>query len=623
MLRTIVLLLLITGLINSAQATSSTYGSEFFIGFMRNIGATPFTSLKITVGTPMMEAVEFVVENNIGVLRTGVVTSNAPMVIVIPSDRQVTTGDINNREKGIRVSSVTNGNLLYVIAENFVTFLNYGVYTAYPCQSLGNEYEYGIVSAGNSFRSQFLLVGCSNDTIITVTPTQSVTLPTDTQVSSTTLTIAPDTQSNDFILHRMQTLLVSSFDDLSGTIITSNKPLVVISGHECANIPLSEAGCEPLAVQVPPIATWGTEFFLAPFAGRDGPQAFKAVSSKTNTSFVYTCNSESSLAPETNILSLFSDSYCFLQSSDPILVTTLSFGGTIDNQGDPSISIVSPIDQHIQNIDFVSLPTKDFPSNYITVTISAQHYDPESILLDGQPIGCEWQEIIDADDNVVGYGCNRTVSSNINVPMKHTISHSADGLLSVVAYGFNSFPALGYAYLTGQELKISDDGDDNFLPLLDLATLPGMAILDNSSADSTSNPIPIPGGFIFGNETATVAYVNENGVISFNNLWRFSVPDKLPTNNFYTRTGLAVAPFWSDNDIRKEGSVKYVTFDANDAATNPQGSEWLQQVNRYIQRTRAVEEEPFRGIWILTAHWDGVHPSPHGEDDHRDRKSVV
>ena len=111
--------------------------------------------------------------------------------------------------------------------------------------------------------------------------------------------------------------------------------------------------------------------------------------------------------------------------------------------------------------------------------------------------------------------------------------------------------------------------------------------------------------------------VNENGVISFNRPWKFSVPERFPTRNYWTRTGIAVAPFWSDNDIRREGAVRFATFHSNDAASNnPVGRNWLHQVNTYIQSTQQEGEEEFEGNWVLTVHWDNVHPSPHGEEDH-------
>ena len=39
----------------------------------------------------------------------------------------------------------------------------------------------------------------------------------------------------------------------------------------------------------------------------------------------------------------------------------------------------------------------------------------------------------------------------------------------------------------------------------------------------------------------------------------------------------------------------------------------MDQVNEYIHEV----DEDFTGGWLLIVHWDNVHPSPHGEDDHR------
>ena len=110
--------------------------------------------------------------------------------------------------------------------------------------------------------------------------------------------------------------------------------------------------------------------------------------------------------------------------------------------------------------------------------------------------------------------------------------------------------------------------------------------------------------------------MNENGVISFENPWKYAYPELLPTNNDDIQNSFIAAAFWSDNDIRKDGVIRYATYDrAND--NNPSGKAVLDQVNKVIQtRQDGENEEPFEGLWMLIAHWDGVHPSPHGGEDH-------
>lgn len=105
--------------------------------------------------------------------------------------------------------------------------------------------------------------------------------------------------------------------------------------------------------------------------------------------------------------------------------------------------------------------------------------------------------------------------------------------------------------------------------------------------------------------------VSENGVISFGTTWTFSHPQIFPTSNYYIQQSSVVAPFWSDNDIRKEGTVRYVAI-TEGAST--QENELLAEVNTFLQEMENIQD--FVGTWMLVAQWEKVHPHPHGADDH-------
>ena len=59
--------------------------------------------------------------------------------------------------------------------------------------------------------------------------------------------------------------------------------------------------------------------------------------------------------------------------------------------------------------------------------------------------------------------------------------------------------------------------------------------------------------------------VSENGVFSFQEPWKFSHPSRFPTDYFFTQTSNVIAPFWSDNDIRREGTVHYAAIARGDS----------------------------------------------------------
>ena len=445
---------------------ASTYGQEFYVGFLNNIGGSDFSSLQIVIGTRALSA-QLKVETNDEVIHEEILTHRAPVVISLDSALQVTSSEFTNRHKGLHIYS-TGSESIYVLVKNFITFVNLGAYLAYPCLKFETDsiYEYFVISADDPddlLHSEFLLVGCENNTEIIIIPTQTISIPQDPQNRDSAMTtVRLGTTSHQFTLHTMQTLLISSVDDLTGTKVISNKPLTLISGHECANVPPSTSSCEPLAVQVPPTFTWGTEFLLAPFAGRRGVQTFKAITSENNTFFTAVCGATSNEDRENIIFQLNTDKYCYMKSSKPVLLSQLSFGGSVDGMGDPAIALISPTNQYVHETEFFTLPTHEISNNYISITVKSEHYNPDRILLDGAKINCQWQKIYNntITFDIVGYGCNTTISSDKKTHTKHTVAHSdSDGLVSVLAYGFGTFPVQGYAYLTGQELQITSISD--------------------------------------------------------------------------------------------------------------------------------------------------------------------
>ena len=110
--------------------------------------------------------------------------------------------------------------------------------------------------------------------------------------------------------------------------------------------------------------------------------------------------------------------------------------------------------------------------------------------------------------------------------------------------------------------------------------------------------------------------MSENGVISFNDPWNFSIPEVFPTNNVFSRGGKVIAPFWSDNDIRRDGAVRYTTYCTYPSGCdhNPNGEAILREVSNFLNENYpdSTSGVQFVGEWMLIAQWDHVHPSPHG-----------
>jgi hypothetical protein len=186
----------------------------------------------------------------------------------------------------------------------------------------------------------------------------------------------------------MQTLLFKAVDDITGTSISSDKPLTVISGHECGNIPEYVRYCEHLTVQIPPTVEWGKQFLLTPYSKKP-IQYYKIIAMESQTMFNFKCGSTNAViisllnAGNFHTHSTGTNNYCSTVSNKPILVIQLSPGHNLGYIGDPVITFIPSINQLSETTVFVS-PNK-FTSHYINIAATSQ----DTVLLDGTPLSLD------------------------------------------------------------------------------------------------------------------------------------------------------------------------------------------------------------------------------------------
>ncbi len=92
--------------------------------------------------------------------------------------------------------------------------------------------------------------------------------------------------------------------------------------------------------------------------------------------------------------------------------------------------------------------------------------------------------------------------------------------------------------------------------------------------------------------------VNENGVVSFGEAWSYSYPSPFPNVPDTAINKIVVAPFWSDNDIRIEGAVRYATYYYQEEG-NEIAAELLTRVNEHVRSFQGDGEREFSGTWLL------------------------
>ena len=149
--------------------------------------------------------------------------------------------------------------------------------------------------------------------------------------------------------------------DMTGTLITSDKPIAYFTTASCVNVPNGTGACDCLFQQQVPVHSWGNKF-LVPLTKR-GKERIRVVASQDGTTITQTGATIIS-HPGTGSLSLnagqfveleaaLSDGGCYLQSDKPIAVASFLMGldyPDLYKKGDPAMAWVPPIEQTVMNV---------------------------------------------------------------------------------------------------------------------------------------------------------------------------------------------------------------------------------------------------------------------------------
>ena len=239
--------------------------------------------------------------------------------------------------------------------------------------------------------------------------------------------------------------------DLTGSKIVSDKPLTVVSGHECSNVPQNRGACEATSVQVPPTATWGTKFLLTPHGGHTSGQYYKMVAAEADNTITHNCNNS---VPVSNVLvsegAAFtfptpSRTYCYAESDKPVFTVILGAGGSLSyTVGDPVMSLVPSIDSYAHSDILFYIPSySGFYSHWIN--IMSTEPNPQ-VLINGQALSLSWTTINDTNGVPAGYAAQMSLSE---VGVDHYIS--SDAPITTLIYGWGFYR--GFSYTAGVELK--------------------------------------------------------------------------------------------------------------------------------------------------------------------------
>jgi hypothetical protein len=248
--------------------------------------------------------------------------------------------------------------------------------------------------------------------------------------------------------------------DLTGLRITADKPIAVFAGAELVVMPdLNVEAQNPLAQQLLPVESWGTQALAISFAGRTNGDNYRILAAYNDTAVsitgnVVTANFNSSPCQvtkvnETVVTNLMAGQFCDIivegpvefQASKPIQVAHFANGGGFDkppnDYGDPCEILLPPTGHYLMtNIVYTPFyntdSTGDFVENFMNLIV------PQSATTNTAVDG-----LLVASTNFMVIGGSGYYGARLSVTNgTHKVTSSRP--VGVEVYGFGFWDAFGY-----------------------------------------------------------------------------------------------------------------------------------------------------------------------------------
>jgi len=450
-----------------AQGVSSS-GTEFWLGFMPNgtPGGGNFQQLNLFIASG---------------------TANKVTVTVQGSSRSINLAADDVYDMLIDQNAITSqsetptDNAIHVVSRNPVTIYAYNIWTcpacsggspdgylALPIEGLGTRYYTVNFPDGTTFSSggsnglrkgEFLIIAPYDNTDVTITP-KAPTL--GGHLADVPFSIS---------LKRGQTYLVQSpgsfagDNDLTGSQITSNRPVGVVTGHEISSVPVGLNSADHFAEMIAPVDRWGTQYFDMPMAYRTVCGDYiRVLSGEDGNQITYNGRGPFILnAGEYADRDLVNEPEVYTSiTNQKFIVAQYSYSQGFNGDpglADPFMILFTPQEQFETEMIFRT-PTPSRANSYSNYLTFITEYDSiKKITINGKGIGAYefvgLQKFLNTDPVMAGY--------RVKLPtlQRNYVARSPTPF-GAYQYGFSFYE--GYGWPTGQALRIVSP--DTLPPLL-------------------------------------------------------------------------------------------------------------------------------------------------------------
>lgn len=304
-----------------------------------------------------------------------------------------------------------------------------------------------------------------------------------------------------FYMNKGDVVVISNIEQdetLSGSLISADKDVAVISANYCADVPLRVRACDYIVEMETPISSWGNVYAIPNFEYRDKPSILRVFAKDPETTvyrdgqelFYFTNGvglnggKQNNAWYETRVWPVGLEKKPAIYSSDkPIYIMLYNPSSQDDGQEtDPFQMLISPVEQYQKEVLFYS-PSAAGGSNFqfnianVIFEVDEKGFVPEDMMFgtvekSGEVTWESFRKVYNAEVDLfteIGSGMDKVVLNKnmlkgsifghkqIELPGEGTYIIKSTGLVNVFSSGFNNYDSYGFP--AGTSVKILNSGD--------------------------------------------------------------------------------------------------------------------------------------------------------------------
>jgi hypothetical protein len=456
-------------------------GTDFIMAFNRN-----------TLGSSNPNQVQVHLTGDIATNVTVEYPVNAPTfsTTVAVNPGAVTSVTIPlSASQGWTVNTVQNNAVHAFADDEFIAYMinvrpaSSDAALALPVDTMNTEYLVTTNSGSSivsSDRGQFAVVAGFDNTTVTITPSNNIV----GHVAGVSFNVLLNRGEGYYA----ESTTAGASGDLTGTIVSADRPVGMTNGNHCTNVPPNVSFCDHIFEVAQPVASWGMSALVANLPQRTNGTVYRILASQDNTTVSQNGGAIGVINSGQFIETAQITGNHLFSADKPIFVTQFmtSDSNPGATQGDPAMGNMIPSEQYLSNYTFSTVGGSQFVTNYVTVIAENTDVAGGTILLDGAPIPA------------ASFSAVPTTSFSAAVVSltQGTHTSSSNGVHGITVEGFNDFDS--YIYPGGALFEfINPQGDAN-PPICDFvidATPSGsMTATDNRPTEDTNgNGVLDPG----------------------------------------------------------------------------------------------------------------------------------